>query len=128
MALFFIMRTYIINSKTKEMVFTFEYDSEVISSIKKIGGAKWNAEDKNWSVPINDKSTDLILKLVKTHHFHPKVQPTSGDVKWDYSLPKDLYSKLEKEILMMDLAFQARPYQIEYLGYALDKKSLINVS
>lgn len=45
----------------------FKYDAFLVSEVRKLNGAKWNKEDKIWSVPLS--SAKALVEFAETHNF-----------------------------------------------------------
>ena len=121
------MRTYYIDSVNKTINLIFDYDEELIKAIKLCDySARWNSEFKEWRISINSYSRGHISRLVKTHGFAHKAKEIEGEVKVSYAIEGIDRAYFRGMIDSKDFFYKARDYQIDALGYAMDKGSIIN--
>ena len=81
------MREYTIDTTNKTVVFEFDFDSDIISEIKKSDyDSRFNPELKHWVVPVNDWSKNTIKKIIAKYNFQPKKIKDEKDVIVDYSI------------------------------------------
>ena len=67
------MRTYLIDSINKTVVFEFDYDEEIIKDIKNSDyNSRFNPELKCWVVPVNDWSKGKIKHIISSYNFQLK--------------------------------------------------------
>ena len=121
------MRTYFIDTINKTVVFEFDFNKDIINAIKGSDyNSRFNPELKCWVVPVNDWSKVSIKRIIKTYNFTPKVKEEEKDIVVDYSI-KDVDLAYIKGLCdARGFSYTPRDYQLEALGYALNKGNLIN--
>tara|TARA_R110002049_G_scaffold53852_6_gene150280 strand:- start:126 stop:1814 length:1689 start_codon:yes stop_codon:yes gene_type:complete len=121
------MRNYYIDNINKTVVFEFEYDSFVIKDIKNSDyNARFNPELKHWVVPVNNWSIVNIKRIIKQYNFQEKKKEEEKDVVSDYSI-KDIDLAYIKGLCdSKGFSYSPRDYQLEALGYALNKGNILN--
>ena len=121
------MRTYTIDKINKTVIFNFEYDSSLVSAIKNCDyNARWNVELGHWIVPVNDWSAVNIKRIIRDYNFKEKLKEEVKDVVVDYSI-KDIDLAYIKGLCdSKGFAYTPRDYQLEALGYALNKGNILN--
>jgi SWI/SNF-related matrix-associated actin-dependent regulator 1 of chromatin subfamily A len=87
---------------------------------------RFNPELKLWVVPVNDYSIEKIKYFIRRHKFKQTIPSEVQDVTVSYEKNEVDYSYLKGMIDAQDFSYDSRQYQIEALGYALDKGSFIN--
>ncbi len=121
------MRTYFIDTINKTVVFEFDFNKDIINAIKGSDyNSRFNPELKCWVVPVNDWSKVSIKRIIKTYNFTPKIKEEQKDIVVDYSI-KDVDLAYIKGLCdARGFSYTPRDYQLEALGYALNKGNLIN--
>ena len=121
------MREYTIDTTNKTVVFEFDFDKDIIAEIKSSDyNSRFNPELKHWVVPVNDWSKNTIKKIITKYNFQPKKRKDEKDVIVDYSI-KDVDLAYIKGLCdARGFTYTPRDYQLESLGYALNKGNLIN--
>lgn len=119
--------TYLIDTINKTVIFEFEYDETIINEIKKSDyNARFNPELKHWIIPVNDWSKGRIKEIIRKYKFNQKNKKQEEDVIADYSI-KDIDLAYIKGLCdARGFTYNPRDYQLEALGYALNKGNLIN--
>lgn len=121
------MREYRIDKRNRTVVLTFDFDKEVVGTIRSSSrDAHWNSELKHWVVPIDSWSKPRVLELIKKYSFSPNEGIPEAMVKFDYSVKPEAMVKLEKICTNKGFTYNPRNYQLESLYYALSKQSFIN--
>lgn len=120
------MKTYNIDDINKTVNFKFPYDIELRKTIKELDlNTRWNAEEKEWIVPINTWTKDKILKIIKQNGFKKSVLKTV-DVNFSYKQNPVDFAYLKGLCDAKGFTYEPRDYQLECLGYSIEKGSLIN--
>ena len=121
------MRTYLIDAINKTVVFEFDFDRDVIAAIKSSDyNARFNPELKHWIVPVNDWSKNTIKSIITKYQFQPKVKEEKKDIVVDYSIKGVDLAYIQGLCDARGFTYTPRGYQLEALGYALNKGNLIN--
>ena len=121
------MRTYLIDSINKTVVFEFDYDEEIIKDIKNSDyNSRFNPELKCWVVPVNDWSKGKIKHIISSYNFSPKEKKEEIDVVVDYSIKGVDLAYIKGMCDARGFSYTPRDYQLEALGYALKKGNIIN--
>ena len=121
------MRTYLIDAINKTVVFEFDFDRDVIAAIKSSDyNARFNPELKHWIVPVNDWSKNTIKSIITKYQFQPKVKEEKKDIVVDYSIKGVDLAYIQGLCDARGFTYTPRDYQLEALGYALNKGNLIN--
>ncbi len=121
------MRTYFIDTINKTVVFEFDFDKEVINEIKRSDyNSRFNPELKCWVVPVNSWSKDNIKRIIYKYNFIQKDKKEEKNIVVDYSI-KDIDLAYIKGLCdARGFSYTPRDYQLEALGYALNKGNIIN--
>ena len=121
------MRTYLIDAINKTVVFEFDFDRDVIAAIKSSDyNARFNPELKHWIVPVNDWSKNTIKSIITKYKFQPKAKEEKKDIVVDYSIKGVDLAYIQGLCDARGFTYTPRDYQLEALGYALNKGNLIN--
>ena len=121
------MRTYLIDAINKTVVFEFDFDRDVIAAIKSSDyNARFNPELKHWIVPVNDWSKNTIKSIITKYQFQPKEKEEKKDIVVDYSIKGVDLAYIQGLCDARGFTYTPRDYQLEALGYALNKGNLIN--
>ena len=121
------MRTYYIDTINKTVVFEFDFDKDIINAIKGSDyNSRFNPELKCWVVPVNDWSKVSIKRIIKTYNFTPKLKEEEKDIVVDYSIKDIDLAYIQGLCDARGFTYTPRDYQLEALGYALNKGNLIN--
>ena len=121
------MRTYLIDAINKTVVFEFDFDRDVIAAIKSSDyNARFNPELKHWIVPVNDWSKNTIKSIITKYQFQPKAKEEKKDIVVDYSIKGVDLAYIQGLCDARGFTYTPRDYQLEALGYALNKGNLIN--
>ena len=120
------MNTYKIDDINKTINFKFAYDITLRKQIKELDlNTRWNAEEKEWVVPINNWTKDKIFKIIKQNNFKKEVFKTV-DVNFSYKQTPVDYAYLQGLFDAQGFTYESRDYQLECLGYSIEKGNLIN--
>ena len=121
------MRTYLIDAINKTVVFEFDFDRDVIAAIKSSDyNARFNPELKHWIVPVNEWSKNTIKSIITKYQFQPKEKEEKKDIVVDYSIKGVDLAYIQGLCDARGFTYTPRDYQLEALGYALNKGNLIN--
>ena len=121
------MRTYLIDAINKTVVFEFDFDRDVIAAIKSSDrNARFNPELKHWIVPVNEWSKNTIKGIITKYQFQPKEKEEKKDIVVDYSIKGVDLAYIQGLCDARGFTYTPRDYQLEALGYALNKGNLIN--
>ena len=121
------MRTYLIDAINKTVVFEFDFDKDIIAEIKSSDyNARFNPELKHWIVPVNDWSKNTIKRIITKYQFQPKAKAEEKDIVVDYSIKGVDLAYIQGLCDARGFTYTPRDYQLEALGYALNKGNLIN--
>lgn len=120
------MREYRIDKTNKIVVFTFDYDKEIIKRIKSCSfSSHWNASLKYWAIPITEYSKLRIIKIIKDFDFIPSKIEKIKLEKFDYSMEDLRLDKLTTICKKREFTYTPRLYQYEALNYSLEKGNVI---
>ena len=120
------MRTFYLDSLNRTANFKFEFNKEISDSIKNASySSRWNPELGIWVMPIDNWTKDTILYIVKKFDFKQIAEPQEDDVQMDYSIGVIDLSYLKGLTDAKDFAYTPREYQLECLGFCLDKGSVL---
>jgi SWI/SNF-related matrix-associated actin-dependent regulator 1 of chromatin subfamily A len=121
------MKTYYIDKINKHVVLNFDEDNFISDQIKKCDfNARYNPELEHWICPINNWSKDKIKQVILTNGFKKRIINDKEDVVVDYSI-KDVDLAYIKGLCdAMNFTYTPREYQLEALGYALNKGNILN--
>lgn len=120
------MRNFWIDEINKTVNFSFPYDEDLKNDVKNLTyDSRWNAELKIWVVPINGYTKDKILPFIRKYNFHKK-EVVTKDVDFSYEKCDVDYAYLKGLCDSKGFSYIPRKYQLEALGYALEKGNLIN--
>lgn len=120
-------REFFIDVINKTVNFTFDYDEDIMKSIKSSDyNARWNPEHEQWILPINDYSRQRILNIVRDYNFKQVEPLQEEEVEVDYSQSEVDYAYLRGLCASKAFTYSPRDYQYEALGYALDRGNVIN--
>lgn len=119
--------TFYIDQINKTINLMFDFDHDIVNAIKLCDfNARWNPEHKQWIVPVNSYSKPQILNVIKKYQFKLVDLPQEEEVTISYEKSDLDYAYLQGLCDAKGFSYQARKYQLEALGYALDKGNLIN--
>lgn len=122
------MRTFKIDTINKQLILNFDFKDElIIKSLKEVSyNARYNPVLKIWIVPVDIWSKPRIIPFLTEWSF--KNNPTNKEEiqKYDYSLEKERAEELEETLNEINFTYKPRNYQVESLGYGIEKGSLIN--
>ena len=120
-------REYFVDSINKTVVFDFDFDKSIVDRIKNCSyNARWNSELEHWVVPIDSFSIPNIKSIVEKYDFKKIVKKSKKDVKVSYKKNDVDFAYLKGLCDSKDFAYTPRDYQLEALGFGLDKGNIIN--
>ena len=121
------MRAYQVDSINKTVILSFDYDEEIIRQIKVCDfNARWNQELEHWVVPVNEYSINLVSSLIREFNFKKKSEKVEKDVDVSYERTEIDIAYIRGLCDAKDFAYTPRDYQLEALGFGLEKGSIIN--
>ena len=118
---------FYIDEINKTVIFEFEYDESIVKQIKNSSyNARQNPELFQWIVPIDDYSITRVSKIIKLNGFKKKVKENGKDVIVSYKKEAIDMAYLKGLCDSKGFTYTPRDYQLEALGFALDKGNIIN--
>jgi len=119
--------TFYIDKINKTINLEFDFDQAIVNEIKSCDfNVRFNPEYRQWIIPINSYSKSKALQLIANYNFKQVEQVTEEDVVIDYKQTEVDYAYLRGLCDSRGFTYEPRDYQIEALGYALDKGNIIN--
>ena len=119
--------TFYIDKLNKTINLSFEFSQEIVNRCKSCDfNARFNPEYKQWIIPINAYSKSKVLQVIRDYDFKQIEQIFEEDVVVDYKQTEVDYAYLRGLCDSRGFTYEPRDYQIEALGYALDKGNIIN--
>ena len=119
--------TFYIDKINKTINLTFDFNHDIINRIKSCDfNTRFNPEYKQWIIPINSYSKSKALQLIADFNFKQVEQVIEEDVVVSYEQTKVDYAYLQGLCDSRGFTYEPRDYQLEALGYALDKGNIIN--
>lgn len=120
-------RTFFIDSINKTVNFSFEYDKDIVKSIKNLDyNSRWNPEHKQWIVPVNKFTKTRLLSIISQYNFEQIALEIEEDVQVSYEQSEVDYAYLKGLCDAKGFTYTPRNYQLESLGYAREKGNIIN--
>lgn len=121
------MRTYSLDSINKTVILTLSFDEDIIREIKALDfNSRWNQELKHWVVPVNDYSINLISALIKEYNFTKAEIKKQEDVDISYEKTEVDLAYLKGMCDSKGFTYTPRDYQLEALGFGIEKGNIIN--
>lgn len=118
---------FYIDKLNKTINLTFDFDQNIVNRIKACDfNSRFNPEYKQWIVPVNDYSKSKVLRVIRDFDFKQIEQVIEEDVVVSYEQTEVDYAYLRGLCDSRGFTYEPRDYQIEALGYALDKGNIIN--
>ena len=119
--------TFYIDKINKTINLDFAFDQAIVNDIKNCDfNVRFNPEYRQWIIPINSYSKSKALQLIANYNFKQVEQVVEEDVVIDYKQTEVDYAYLRGLCDSRGFTYEPRDYQIEALGYALDKGNIIN--
>ena len=119
--------TFYIDKINKTINLDFAFDQAIVNDIKNCDfNVRFNPEYRQWIIPINSYSKSKALQLIANYNFKQIEQVVEEDVVIDYKQTEVDYAYLRGLCDSRGFTYEPRDYQIEALGYALDKGNIIN--
>ena len=121
------MNRFYIDKINKTLNLTFEFNNEIVNRIKACDyNTRWNAEFKQWIIPVNAYSKARAIQIIKDYNFQQVEQVFEEDVVVSYKQTEVDYAYLRGLCDSRGFTYEPRDYQLEALGYALEKGNIIN--
>ena len=121
------MNNFYIDKINKTLNLTFEFNNEIVNRIKACDyNTRWNPEFKQWIIPINEFSKAKAIQIIKDYNFQQIEQVIEDEVVVSYEQTEVDYAYLKGLCDSRGFTYQPRDYQLEALGYALEKGNIIN--
>ena len=121
------MNNFYIDKINKTINLQFEFNNEIVNRIKACdNNTRWNPEFKQWIIPINSYSKNRAISIIKDYDFKQIEQVIEDDVVVDYKQTEVDYAYLKGLCDSRGFTYEPREYQLEALGYALEKGNIIN--
>ena len=121
------MNNFYIDKINKTINLQFEFNDEIVNRIKACdNNTRWNPEFKQWIIPINSYSKNRAISIIKDYDFKQIEQVIEDDVVVDYKQTEVDYAYLKGLCDSRGFTYEPREYQLEALGYALEKGNIIN--
>ena len=119
--------TFYVDKRNKTLNLQFEFNSDIVNRIKACDyNTRWNPEFSQWIIPINTYSKDRAISIIKDYGFKQVVETIEDDVVVSYKQTEVDYAYLKGLCDAKGFAYTPRDYQLEALGYALEKGNIIN--
>ena len=120
-------REFYIDALNKTVNFSFSYDKDISNDIKNSDrNSRWNPELMLWILPVNEWSKDSITRIVREYNFKQINKPQEEDVNFSYEKSEVDYAYLKGLCDAKEFTYIPREYQLEALGYAREKGSVLN--
>tara|TARA_R110001592_G_scaffold348672_1_gene642990 strand:+ start:125 stop:1813 length:1689 start_codon:yes stop_codon:yes gene_type:complete len=118
---------FYIDKLNQTVNFTFDFDHAIVNKIKACDfNSRFNPEYKEWIVPVNEYSKIRIKSIIKEFNFKQIEKKEIKDVVVNYEVAEIDYAYLKGLSDAKGFTYKPRQYQLEALGYALQKGSIIN--
>ena len=105
----------------------FDFDHAIVNRIKACDfNTRFNPEYKQWIIPINSYSKAKALQVIRDFGFKQVEQEIEEEVVVSYKQTEVDYAYLRGLCDSRGFTYEPRDYQLEALGYALDKGNIIN--
>ena len=119
--------TFYIDKINKTINLSFDFDHDIVNRIKACDfNTRFNPEYKQWIIPINSYSKSKALQLIADFSFKQVEQVIEEDVVVSYEQTEVDYAYLQGLCDSRGFTYEPRDYQLEALGYALEKGNIIN--
>lgn len=120
-------RVFYIDAVNKTLNFIFDFDHQIVNRIKACDyNTRFNPEYKEWIVPVTDYSKPRTIQLIKDFNFKQIEKEVEEEVNVSYEQTEVDYAYLKGLCDSRNFTYEPRQYQLEALGYALDKGNIIN--
>lgn len=118
---------FYIDKINRTINFTFDFDHAIVNRIKTCDyNSRFNSEYKEWIVPVNEFSKPNIKRVIQDFGFKQIEKTQVEDVVVSYEQTEVDYAYLRGLSDSKGFTYNPRQYQLEALGYALEKGSIIN--
>jgi SWI/SNF-related matrix-associated actin-dependent regulator 1 of chromatin subfamily A len=118
---------FYIDKINKTINLQFKFNDEIVNRIKACdNNTRWNPEFKQWIIPINSYSKNRAISIIEDYDFKQIEQVIEDDVVVNYKQTEVDYAYLKGLCDSRGFTYEPRDYQLEALGYALEKGNIIN--
>jgi SWI/SNF-related matrix-associated actin-dependent regulator 1 of chromatin subfamily A len=118
---------FYIDKINKTINLQFKFNDEIVNRIKACdNNTRWNPEFKQWIIPINSYSKSRAISIIEDYDFKQIEQVIEDDVVVNYKQTEVDYAYLKGLCDSRGFTYEPRDYQLEALGYALEKGNIIN--
>lgn len=118
---------FYIDKLNKTINLMFDFDHAIVNRIKACDfNTRFNPEYKQWIIPINSYSKAKALQVIRDFGFKQVEQEIEEEVVVSYKQTEVDYAYLRGLCDSRGFTYEPRDYQLEALGYALDKGNIIN--
>lgn len=118
---------FYIDKVNRTINFKFGFDHAIVNRIKACDfNSRFNPEFKEWIVPVNDYSKIRIKSVIQDFNFIQVEKEQQADVDFTYEQSEVDYAYLRGLSDAKNFTYTPRDYQLEALGYALQKGNIIN--
>ena len=118
---------FYIDKVNQTVNFTFGFDQVIVNRIKACDfNSRFNSEYREWIVPVNDYSKRKIKSIIQDFNFIQIQKEQQADVEFTYEQSEVDYAYLRGLSDAKGFTYTPRDYQLEALGYALQKGNIIN--
>ncbi len=120
-------RNFYIDVINKTMNLSFDFNKDIIADIKNCDfNVRWNPELEEWIIPLNDYSKGGAISIITRYKFNRVEIKQRDDVKVNYARTDLNLAYLKGLCDAKGFTYTPRDYQLEALGYAMEKGSIIN--
>ena len=120
-------KEFYIDKVNRTINFKFGFDHAIVNRIKACDfNSRFNPEFKEWIVPVNDYSKIKIKSIIQDFNFIQIEKEQQADVDFTYEQSEVDYAYLRGLSDAKGFTYTPRDYQLEALGYALQKGNIIN--
>jgi len=120
-------RQFYLDTINKTANFRFPKEEEIVFRMKGAGrNVRYNGELKYWIIPINEDSVSSIKRIVRDFNFKQIPEPIEDEVDFSYKKSEIDIAYLKGLCDSKDFAYTPRHYQLEALGYCLEKGNVVN--
>ena len=121
------MRTYFIDSINKTVVFEFDFNKDIVNRIKGCDyNSRWNPELKQWIVPITEWSINKVSEVVQEFNFKRVEKDSESNIEFSYEKTEIDLAYLKGLCDACGFTYTPRDYQLEALGFGIEKGNIIN--
>ena len=108
------------------IVFTFEYNPDMVTEVKELPGRRWDGERKAWVVTLMGSSTEAISAFVRKWGFEMNADTAQaiGGVVAREQQAIEASRQLDSDFVVEGLGMTLYPYQRAGVAYGHEKKRL----